>query len=157
MPNFRCSGMGVVPKHDGGWRIIYHLSAPPGRNINDFIDPDAYTLSYCTVDDAYAIINSLGRGALMSKIDLKNAFRLIPVRKEDWNLLGIYWQGKYYIDTCLPFGLRSSPYLFNQLADALHWILQHSYDVQYLLHYLDDFSQQDLPIHQFVQIISLKC
>ena len=52
MPNFRCSGMGVVPKHDGGWRIIYHLSAPPGRSINDFIDPDAYTLSYCSVDDA---------------------------------------------------------------------------------------------------------
>ena len=49
----------MVPKHDGGWRIIYYLSAPPGRSINDFIDPDAYTLSYCSVDDAYAIINSL--------------------------------------------------------------------------------------------------
>ena len=59
MPIFCCSGMGVVPKHDGGWRIIYHLSAPPGRSINDFIDSDAYTLSYCSVDDAYAIINSL--------------------------------------------------------------------------------------------------
>ena len=44
--------------------------------INDFIDSNTYTLSYCTVDDAYTIINKLGRGALLSKIDLKNAFRL---------------------------------------------------------------------------------
>ena len=68
------------------------------------------------------IINKLGRGALLSKIDLKNAFCLIPVRQEDWNLLSIYWQNEYYIDTCLPFGLRSAPFLFNQLADTIHWI-----------------------------------
>ena len=74
LPNYRCSGLGTVPKHDGGWRIIYHLSAPPGISINDFIDPNSYTLSYCSVDDAYTIINELGTGALLSKIDLKNAF-----------------------------------------------------------------------------------
>ena len=52
-PNLRCSGLGTVPKHDGGWQIIYHLSAPPGISINVFIDPKGYTLSYCLVDDAY--------------------------------------------------------------------------------------------------------
>ena len=138
-PNLRCSGLGIVPKHDGGWRTIYHLSAPLGYSINDFIDPSTYTLSYCTVDDAYAIVNQLCPGTLLSKIDLKNAFRLIPVRPADWNLLGIFWQGKYYIDTCLPFGLRSVPCIFDRLATAIHWILQHNYRVQFLLHYLDDF------------------
>ena len=88
LPNFRCSGLGLVPKHDGGWRAIYHLSAPYGSSINDSIDPDAYTLSYCSVDDAFNIVSELGRGTLMAKIDLRNAFRLIPVRPEDWNLLG---------------------------------------------------------------------
>jgi len=85
--------------------IIYHLSAPTNNSINDFIDPEHYSLSYCTIDDAYEILNKLGPGALMSKIDLKNAFRLIPVREEDWNLLGICWRDAFYIDTCLPFGL----------------------------------------------------
>ena len=28
LPDFHCSGLGLVPKHDGGWRTIYHLSAP---------------------------------------------------------------------------------------------------------------------------------
>ena len=87
LPNFRTSGLGLVPKHDGGWRIIYHLSVPQERSINDYIDPTEYSLSYCTIDDA---INTLGLGALMSKIDLNNAFRLIPVRPQDWNLLGVY-------------------------------------------------------------------
>ena len=133
-----------MPKHDGGWRTIYHLSAPHGNSINDYINPD-YTLSYCSVDDAYAILNLLGTGALMSKIDLKNAFRLIPVHPNDWNLLGICWRNKFYIDTCLPFGLHSAPFIFNQLSVAIHWILQHKYSVSHLLHYLDDFFTAGAP------------
>ena len=145
LPDFRCSGLGLVPKHDGGWRTIYHLSAPHGNSINDYINPEDYTLSYCSVDDAYAILNLLGTGALMSKIDLKNAFRLIPVHPNDWNLLGICWRNKFCIDTCLPFGLRSAPFLFNQLSVAIHWILQHKYSVCHLLHYLDDFFTAGAP------------
>ena len=95
LPNFRCSDLGLVPKHDGGWRMIYHLSAPHGYSINDHINPDAYSLSYCSVDNAYAIVNLLGTGALMSKIDLKNAFCLIPIHPNDWNLLGICWRDKF--------------------------------------------------------------
>ena len=52
---------------------------------------------------------------------------------------GIYWRQNFYIDTCLLFGLRSAPYLFNRLSSALHWILEHNYGVEYLLYYLDDF------------------
>ena len=96
LPNLQCSGLGAIPKHDGGRRIIYHLSVPPGLSINDFIDSDSYSLSYCSVDDAYTIINELGTGALLSKIDLKNAIRLIPVQQSDWNLLGIHWRDRYY-------------------------------------------------------------
>ena len=40
LPNLWCSGLGAVPKHDGGWQIIYHLSVLPGLSINDFINPD---------------------------------------------------------------------------------------------------------------------
>ena len=29
---FCTSGLGVIPKHDGGWRIIYHLSPPDGHS-----------------------------------------------------------------------------------------------------------------------------
>lgn len=52
---------------------------------------------------------------------------------------------QYYIDTCLPFGLRSAPFLFNQVFMAIHWILQHQYHVCYLLHYLDNFFTAGSP------------
>ena len=72
LPNLRCSGLGIILKHDGGWHTIYHLSAPHGISINDFIDTEQYLLSYCTVDDAFAIANLLGKGALMAKIYFKS-------------------------------------------------------------------------------------
>ena len=139
LPNLRCSGLGVIPKKDGGWRVICDLSSPQGASINDGIDPEQFSLHYCTIDSAIQIINTLGPGALMGKIDLKNAFRLMPVRRDDWHLLGIHWQGKWFLDKCLPFGLRSSPALFNRFADALEWILKHNYHITHLIHYLDDF------------------
>ena len=74
LPNFRCSGLGLVPKHDGGWRTIYHLSALYGSSITDSVDPSDHTLSYCSVDDAFAIVSALGKGTLMAKIDLKMHF-----------------------------------------------------------------------------------
>ena len=75
----------------------------------------------------------------MAKVDLKNAFRLCPIRQEDWHVLGIHWHDKYFVDKCLPFGLRSAPYLFNMVADALECILLNHFNLSDLFHYLDDF------------------
>ena len=77
LPNLHCSGLGVVLKKDGGWRVIHHLSAPPGTSINDITDPSCFSLHYCSIDTAIKIVNTLGQNALMGKIDLKNAFRQI--------------------------------------------------------------------------------
>ena len=77
-----CSGLGSVEKSDGSRRMIMHLSAPRGRSVNDSIDRSAFTLSYITLDDAAALVARHGKGALMSKVDLKSAFRLIPVRPQ---------------------------------------------------------------------------
>ena len=89
LPNFQTWGLGLVPKYDGWWGIIYHLSTPSYITINDFIDPDDYSLSYFTIDDAYNFINQMGPGTLLSKLDLKDTIGLIPVHPSQWNLLGI--------------------------------------------------------------------
>ena len=138
-PNVHCSGLGIVPKSDGSWRLINHLSAPVGTSINDYIDPIDYSLHYNTTDDAINILHMLGPNALMAKVDLKNAFRLCPVHPADWPLLGIHWRNMYYINKCLPFGLRSAPFLFNMVADSIQWILHHHFYVTNSFHYLDDF------------------
>ena len=48
------------------------------------------------------------------------------------------WEGKIFIDTTMPFGLRSAPKIFTALADAVEWVLRER-DVQFVIHYLDDF------------------
>ena len=140
LPDLQCHPIGVVPKkHSVEWRTIYHLSYPEGDSINDHISKDPYSLQYVRVDDAITILRSLGTGSFMAKTDLKSAFRLMPIHPEDWNLLGIYWQSQYYIDLYLPFGLHSAPFLFNQISDALEWILKHNYGLRHVIHILDDF------------------
>lgn len=138
LPRLQCSGLGVVPKKSGKWRVIMHLSAPAGASVNDYIPRDQFSLQYASVDDAIQLVLRHGPGALMAKVDLQSAFRMVPVRRQDWELLGFKWQGAYYVDTCLPFGLRSAPFLFNQFALALHWILKHNYGID-TIQYLDDY------------------
>lgn len=70
---------------------------------------------------------------------IEHAFCLCPVHLEDREFLGIHGQDKFYIDLRLPFGLRSSPFLFNRLADAFEWILKNNHHIQDLMHYLDDY------------------
>ena len=139
IPNLQCSPLGVVPKKDGTWRIIMDLSSPHGSSINDYISKEEFSLHYATFDQALSLVARYGKDALMAKLDIKHAFRLCPVRLEDRELLGIHWQGQYYIDLRLPFGMRSSPYLFNRLADAFEWLLKTNYHIQDLMHYLDDY------------------
>ena len=47
----------------------------------------------------------------MAKVDFKAAFCMFLVHPTDWDLVGMHWQGQNYVDTCLPFGLRSAPFL----------------------------------------------
>ncbi|XP_070537677.1 uncharacterized protein [Ptychodera flava] len=75
----------------------------------------------------------------MTKVDIRYAFRLCPVRKDDWHLLGFKWLDHYFFDRVLPFSLRSAPFLFNLIADAIHWIISRRADTEDLLHYLDDY------------------
>ena len=54
------------------------------------------------------------------------------------------WKNSIYLDTYLPFGLRSAPKLFNVLAELLVWIFQRN-GVTFSIHYLDDFPTMGPP------------
>ena len=140
LPNCQISRFGVIPKNSqpGKWRLIVDLSHPKDESVNDGIPKYLCSLKYITLEDAIQQILALGPGSLLAKIDIKSAFRLLPVHPADRHLLGMKWNGEVYLDCCLPVGLRSAPRLFNVLADLLEWILK-QYGVSFCLHYLDDF------------------
>ena len=119
LPVLHVSPFGVIPKHrqHGKWRLILDLSSPVGHSVNDGIAGEDYSLQYMKVDDIIAGIMRLGRGSLMAKFDVQNAYRIVPVHTEDRQLLGMKWRGAFYVDMVLPFGVRSAPYIFTCIAD----------------------------------------
>ena len=137
-PQFHCSPLGAVPKKDGTHRIILDLSSPRGSAINEGIPVELFSVKYSSFDDAVEFVRSLGQ-CYMAKLDIKHAFRLCPVQQEQWPLLGYQWVGHYFVDTRLPFGSRSSPFIFNQFAEALLWILVQVTGIAFVVHYLDNF------------------
>ena len=103
IPYLHCSPLGAVPKKNGTFRIILELFSPSGSSVNDGISQSDFSVHYSSFDDAVDLVRSLGHGFEMAKVD--KAFRLCPVRPQDYKLLGMFWQGSYYVDTRFTFWL----------------------------------------------------
>ena len=144
--NFVASPMGAFRKRSGKVRVIHDLSWPPSRSINDHISPEEYSVKYITLDYIVRRVKLYGRHSLLSKLDISDAFKHILVTPKDWELLGTVFEHtingervkQYYIDVVLPFGLRSSPKLFTEFADALQYIMRTRGAVE-CHHYMDDY------------------
>ena len=120
------------------WRIIVDLSSPHGQSVNDGVSTELSSIQYSSIDEAVGIILSMGQATQLVKIDLKDAYWMVPVHPEDQHFLGISWGGAVYVDRYLPFGLRSAPKIFSAMSDALAWAFL-SAGVVSQVHYFDDF------------------
>ena len=134
LPNLHNSRFGVILKRGRPvkWRFIVDLSHPAGGSVNNGIDGDDFSLSYTRVDDAIDLIMLEGRGFLV-KVDIRDAYRLVPVHAEDRYLL----EAQFYVDLAFPFGLcfpPHPPFIFNQFAEGWHWTLQHNHGIRFPLH-----------------------
>ena len=117
---------------------VCDLSSLSGFSVNDGIAPELCSLQYATVDKAIEIVKILGRDAQLVKLDIKDAYRIVPIHPADLPLLGIRWRDNVYIDRALLVGLRSAPKLLTAIADLLAWVLA-CQGVTHQLHYLDVF------------------
>ena len=116
---------GVIPKkhRKDKWQLIVALSSPKGFSVNDAIPQDLCSVAYSSVDDAVQPACTLGQGCLLAKLDLKEAYRAVPLHPSDQPRLGMAWQGTTNTDRVLPFGLWPAPKIFSALTDAIMWIL----------------------------------
>ena len=69
LPNLQMSRFGVIPKKDGGWRLILDLSFPLGHSVNDGIYEEEYSFAYSKISHATSLNGKTGRGALIGKVD----------------------------------------------------------------------------------------
>ena len=91
-----CSPIGLVPKgrSSGQWRMIVDLSSPSGGSVNDGVAAPLCSLCYSSLDDAIKIIGKLGPGTSLIKVDLKSAYRMVPIHPKDRHLFGICWDDR---------------------------------------------------------------
>jgi hypothetical protein len=141
-PHMCISPIGAVPKRDSDKvRVIHHLSYPHhGDSVNAGIVEEYLPLS--SFGHAARAVRKLGKGCFLIKLDVEAAYKQVPVRREDWALLGFKWLDKWYYERVLPFGLRSSCRLWELYAASLEFLCQHVLEKtgkRIVLHYVDDF------------------
>ena len=91
IPGVQVSRMGVIPKahQPNKWRLITDLSFPPHTSVNDGIDSSLCSMQYTSVSKVARAAQSMGRGALMAKLDIEAAYRLVSVHTHCWVFSGM--------------------------------------------------------------------
>jgi hypothetical protein len=161
LPNFKSSPLALREKSTPGtFRLLHNLSYPYDiSSLNRNIPKTATTVKYQTLQDAINFIQASKQPAWFAKSDIADAFRIVPVHPDNYNLLGFSFQNHYYYDRMLSMGSAQSCNIFEQFSDAIQWILKHKYGIVNVVKVLDDFlfieptserCQQDL--HTFLQL-----
>eukprot|EP01113_Clastostelium_recurvatum_P022571 TRINITY_DN2697_c0_g1_i3.p1 TRINITY_DN2697_c0_g1~~TRINITY_DN2697_c0_g1_i3.p1 ORF type:complete len:528 (+),score=127.40 TRINITY_DN2697_c0_g1_i3:3333-4916(+) len=139
-PPFFVNAKGGVPKKDeaghvrvGVLRPITDHSRPKGRNVNSFRRPPKF--KFDSIDDALRLVK---RDHFMAKVDLKGAYRHVPIFPGHHKFFGFVWGKHYYKDKFMGFGWSWAPWIFTILGRAVVWIAGRR-GIRLLLVYIDDF------------------
>ena len=137
---FKCSPLALREKScKGKYRLLHNLSYPYNHEAVNFnISDDHAKVSYAKLSDAFVLVRKFNN-CFMAKSDIADAFRLIPLNPNDYNLTGFKFGGQFYYDRCLPMGARSSCLIFERFSNALKFILENVYKVPHVVKVLDDF------------------
>ena len=139
----RVNPIGLVPKKKPNeFPLIIDLSQPIGSSVNDSIPPSESSVSYPTIQSAIDMIIQLtkeNKVPVLSKVDVKSAFRLLPLAPDNFTLVGLSFGGQYYVDKFLRMGASSSCKIYQQFSNAISSIAQYHHDINHIQNYLDDY------------------
>ena len=116
----------LVPKKEGGMRPVINLKC-----LNSFVRPVHFKM-----EGIHLLKDTLKPGDWMTKVDLKDAYFMIPIASNHRRLLRFQWKGKTYQFNCLPFGLSSAPWVFTKTTRPVVAILR-SIGLRVII-YIDD-------------------
>ena len=135
--------------------IINFSSVSPDHpdSLNASIEQPDKDIKYARIVDAIDAINKLKKfnsQVTLASVDVKHAFRLIPVAAQNLHLQGLSFPNEdgvtqYYFDRVLGFGASSSCAIFGDFSNAIHWITTQKINKKLpdnnviLQHYADDF------------------
>ena len=100
------SALGVEPSKP---RVLWD-----GRYVNEFCRDIPFSM-----DNAARVADVAWEGAYFFKIDHKNGYQHVPLHRDSWRFFGVWWRGIYYVFAVLPFGWKSSPYIYHTITEAV--------------------------------------
>lgn len=120
------SPVAVIPKpRSSKWRFINHLSHGGAHSVNHRIPREMARVQYLSLPEIARELLARGPGTFLFTFDIEEAFRHIPMRREDWPCLVFQWRGNYYVDTKLGFGSASGPKNWDRIGQGLSAIMLH--------------------------------
>ena len=149
---FQTSPLSLIPKlgKPGKFRLIQNLSYPRTmtkhvRSINSSIESDLYPCTWGTFATVATLVWSLPPGSLGACRDVAEAYRIIPLAKDQWPGIVVRLEEDgpnsprpFALNTCTSFGKKSSGGLFGLFGDALLDIFRTS-GIGPSLRWVDDF------------------
>jgi hypothetical protein len=113
------------------------------RFINLFVEKRHFTLERLS-----NYLKQLREGDKQIVIDITSAYHHVEIAARFRTLLGFWFEGRYYVYNCLPFGLAISAYVFCMFTAITAESLRRSNLTTALMVYIDDFlasigQQQD--------------
>jgi hypothetical protein len=119
MAGFRANTL-IATCRNNSIRPIINMSEPKGKSFNDNLNEKAMEKVWMSTAKSFSYkLISAGRNCLMSKYDLKDAYKNIPARIQDWRLQGFKWCGKYFFETKMIFGASPSVANFDILGSTI--------------------------------------
>ena len=118
LPEFRANSLMAIEQKDKV-RPVLNMSYPEGSSFNDNLDEDILPkVKMSSAKQFGQAVLRAGKGALMSKMDMKDAYKHIPAKVEDFRLQGMQWMGAYFVDTQQIFGQASAVPNFDGFAET---------------------------------------
>ena len=115
--DFRTNPLFVV-KRNNKTRTILDLSSPVGSCYNEAIDERRIPIiSMSSPREIADLLIKYGPSAHFSKLDHKAAFKLVPIRTDIMALQGFQFLGRFFVESQLVFGSRSSPAIYDRLHE----------------------------------------
>ena len=101
-------------------RPILNLSAPKHFLFNDAVDENRVRKLEMSSAPLFAkALWKAGKGALMAKYNICDAYKQIAGRPVQWAAFGFRWLGKFFFDLTTVFGSKSAPANFDAVPETI--------------------------------------
>ena len=122
----KVNGFMAVTKGDGGRRQVGNLSSPEGSSFNDGIDDSdlkEWAVHMLQATEVSTMIAECGTACLISCLDVKAAYKSIPVSQRQRRLQVFQFMGKWFLDLRLVFGDRMACCFFDRFHSCILYFL----------------------------------